>query len=231
MSGVLTSAVSGAPSLYSGLTSGINTGLILASDAASIAQSFGPPQWGIFDNQTLQPLLTADTVLALEYKRDFRISDFPVESGSFATYNKVISPFDISISLAFSGTLSLLQSVLSGGAVGAVISQFATGTDQQTTNRRNFLNAMELQVASLSLCKIVTPEQTYSNCTMTHYDYRRETKRGATLIVVDVQLREVRVAAAPAFSNVSNPASSAQQNSGAVQPQTAPAVAGLQMPQ
>ena len=53
-------------------------------------------QWGIFD-QSGDPVITADTIVEVGYRREYRISDFPVEEGSFASYNKVQTPYDVRV--------------------------------------------------------------------------------------------------------------------------------------
>src|SRR5690349_13658992 len=83
---------------------------ILASDAAQLVKAFGPPQWGIFD-QFGQPLLQADSIIAVDYRRAYRISDYPVEEGGFGSYDKVQEPYDIRVTMAVSGKGTILSNL------------------------------------------------------------------------------------------------------------------------
>lgn len=149
------------------------------------------PQWGIFDGS--KPVVVADSVIGVDYRHEFRVADYPIEEGGFESYNKVATPYEARVSLAKGGT---------------------------DADRTTFLNSLETVLASLTLYSVVTPEKSYAKANVVHYDYRREQKHGATLITADVWLAEVRVAAAPAFSAVQQPAAASTAQGGTVQPQT-----------
>jgi hypothetical protein len=173
-----------------------NNIVLLAADAVAIVRMFAGPQWGIF-TKAGAPLIIGDSVIAVDFRKEYRILDFPIEQGSFASYNKVETPFDIRITFASSGQQTLLASILSGGALGSLI----TGTDPVAANRKAFLDTMAKATASLDLVDVHTPEASYTGCNITHYDYRREARKGATMILVDVWLQEVRVSAKAAAKN------------------------------
>jgi hypothetical protein len=193
----------------------IGAATLLVSDAASLIKAFQGPQWGIFD-QLGNPVIIGDSVVAVDYRREYRVSDYPVEQGGFASYDKVQMPFDVRVTFAVSGQGSLLSSLLSGGALGALIS----GSDPDVANRTAFLTAMETAAAALYLFTVVTPEASYKSCNIVHYDYRREAKKGAALITVEVWLIEVRVTATAQFTQTQtqSPASADPQSGGTVQP-------------
>lgn len=152
---------------------------------------FGGPQWGIFD-QSGNALLEANSVLGVEYARDYQVSDYPQEQGAFESYNKVKVPFQAKV-------------------------VFLIGTD--IDYRSNFLNALEQAVSSLDLVTVVTPEISYPSANLTHAGYRRVARNGVTLIAIDVGLVEVRVVQAGVTSNVKSVNAVAQQNNGVVQAQ------------
>jgi hypothetical protein len=211
--------------------------VLLAADAVSIVRMFAGPQWGIF-TQAGGPLIIGDSVVSLDFRKEWRIADYPIEQGAFASYNKVETPFDIRVTFASSGQQTLLASILSGGALGSLI----TGTDPVAANRKAFLGTMAKAAASLDLVDVHTPEASYKGCNIIHYDYRREARKGAAMITVDVWLQEVRVSAKPAFSGTGtvpinatapsavtapkNPASADSVNGGTVQ--AAPITTGQQ---
>lgn len=138
--------------------------------------------WMILDNQTNQVIITPDTVPRFEYRAETRVSDFPVQQGAFASYNNVQMPFDIRMTLVCSGINFFQQ------AANALGLNFGTKYMQKS----DFLDTLEYMRTTTDLFKIITPDQTYKNCKMEHYDYRREAAQGATMLVVDAWFREIR---------------------------------------
>lgn len=176
------------------------------------------PQWGIFDqdgnrlgvnsNDTsasgglvaaLTSQITGSTppvlsTFAFDFTREGRISNFPVEGGGFASYNKVQMPATPVVTLILDGSQS---------------------------DRTNFLSAMEDAASSTELYSVVTPEFTYVNYNVERYTYSRKAQRGAVLLIVDIYLEEVRQVSA-SFTTVqivapANPASTEQANNGVTQ--------------
>jgi len=186
--------VPGVPALAraaSTINSVVGTVTKVVADAQSVLQALGSspgPKWGIFDPSSGQPVLIADTVLSVEYSKDWRSPNYPIEQGSFANYNKVELPFDIRVSFACGGAQSLISTVLSGGAIGAAL----TGSSPNESIRADFLDDVADAAASLTLVSVVTPEAVYTDCNITHYSYRRRTEQGVKLIIVDVYLLEIR---------------------------------------
>jgi hypothetical protein len=185
---------------------------ILAADAAQLVKAFAPPQWGIFD-QFGGPLLVGDSVVAVDYRREYRISDYPVEQGGFGSYNKVAEPYDIRVTIAVSGKGTILSNLATGGALGAIF----TGVDTAVINRTQFLNQLENSAQSLDLVDVHTPEYTYIGLNIVHHDFRREARNGVTLLTVDIWLREVRVTATSQFTQTQDPSGANAQSSGTVQ--------------
>lgn len=194
--------------------------------ASALQQS---PRWGIFDankNQvglpigsnsssvqslidTLASQLTGQTApvlstIGIDYVKEMIVSDFPVELGGFASYNKVEKPAEPLITLALAGSQS---------------------------DRTNFLSIIDAACKSVNLYSVVTPEIQYFNYTFLRYRYCRRSGRGVTLLVVEIAMREVRqVSAAYTTSspivNPANAASTPQTNNGMLQT-TAPDVSTL----
>lgn len=162
--------------------------ILLAADAISILNMFGPPQWGIYLNGL--PALLPDSIISVEFKSDWRISDYPQEPNAFQSYNKVRTPYDARVTMTYGGP----------------------GIGQ-------FLLAVEAASASLALYSVVTPDRIYPNANITHFDYRRNSQNGVSLLSVDLWLEEVRVAATAASADTKEPSGASPVNGGNVQPQ------------
>jgi hypothetical protein len=197
----------------------IESAVLLTADATSLARSMLGPQWGLFTTAGA-PAIVGDSVISVDYRRESKISDYPVEKGGFDSYNKVQLPADVRITFASSGVGSIFSSLTSGGAIGAALS----GVDDAQANRTAFLASVEAAANSLTLFNAVTPEATYSGYNIIHYDYRRTAKNGATLILVEIWLEEVRVSATGTFTATKAANGASPQSGGTVQP-TAPTAA------
>jgi hypothetical protein len=138
---------------------------LAAGTLADLLQSFAPV-WGVFDEFGKQ-VLTPDTFLGIEYINSHRVSDYPLEKGSFAYYNKVQEPFSARVKVAKSGT---------------------------ETDRITFLNAIDALSKSLLLYTLITPEETYKSVSIERYDYLRETRNGAGIIIANIHFVEIRLA-------------------------------------
>jgi hypothetical protein len=185
----------------------VNVVQLVAADITTIAGLFAGPRWGIFTKDG-QPLVIADTIEAVDFRIEARISDYPVESGGFQSYDKVMLPYDMRVSMTCSGTHTGLVSALGlGGA---------------TMDKTLFLSNLTTAQASLDVFTVLTPDSSYPNMNIVHYDYRRTRERGATLLHVDVWLQEIRDTATQQFTSTVSPTSQADQNQGTLQPTTPP---------
>lgn len=105
------------------------------------------------------------STVAVDYSKETKVSDFPVERGSFASYNKVEAPSNPVVTLTVAGGESA---------------------------RRTFLEAIDKASKSTDLYSVVTPEKTYINYNVERYNYQRRNSRGTTLIIVEIALKEIR---------------------------------------
>ena len=127
-----------------------------------------------------------------EYRKEMHSSEFPVERGGFASYNKVELPGRPMVVMAISGSES---------------------------DRSQFLNAIDFATKSTRLYSVVTPTVTYYNHSLDRYAYRRSGERGATLLTVDIFLTEIRQVSSQ-YTQINapkNPSATPPQNSGNVQ--------------
>lgn len=155
-----------------------------------------PSDWAILDAKTNAIVIQPDTVPRFEYRNEERVADYPMEQGAFASYNKVATPYQIRMVMVCSGTNFTQQSV---NALGLSIGG-------QPMGRGDFLSTLDYMLDTTDLMTIVTPDATYNNATLDHYDYRKESNNGATMLIVEAWFREVRLTAGSTYSSSGLPA-------------------------
>jgi hypothetical protein len=168
-------------------------------------------KWGVFDSkgkaladpakfQAVReavgiPFTQTLSFSSLDYSKDMATSDFPVERGSFASYNKVEKPAEPTVNLNFEGSES---------------------------DRKKFLSNLDAATKSVGLYSVVTPEVSYIDYSIDRYSYKRESSNGVTLLKVTLNLKEIRQVSEQytnrQISAVKNPTSSDATNNGKVQP-------------
>lgn len=161
---------------------------LLTGDAPGVAQVTEAPLWGIFLDGA--PVVIADSVVTFDFDKEYRIANFPVERGSFASYNKVEQPYTQRIILAKGGTDS---------------------------DRAAFLENLNAVLASLALYEVWTPDATYRNANVTAVGFSRTNRNGVTLILAQVTIQEVRTATETTFINTASPSGVREQSGGSVQ--------------
>ena len=135
----------------------------LAADLISASLFSSASAWGIY--QAGAPVVTFDTVLSFEFRQGWTISDYPVENGAFASYDKVALPYDARVKFASGGSLA---------------------------NRQALLESIQQIAGDLNLYDVVTPEAIYQNANIQHQDYRRTAQQSAGLLQIEVWLLEIR---------------------------------------
>jgi len=162
------------------------------SDSASVISGAATQnQWGVFD-QSGASVLDPDSVFALDdFNHEFVLSTFPIEEGSFSTYNKVAKPFEARLVFNKGGSLA---------------------------DRSTFMDTLESVVQDTNLYVLSTPERAYQPVNIPRYRLRRRAEAGFQLISVEVTVQEIRVATSPAFSNTQDPTAQTSNTTGAVQP-------------
>lgn len=155
------------------------------------------PTWGILD-QNNNRVITPDSILNFDNRNEWRLSDYPVQNGGFAPYNKVFIPFEVSVRLCKGGSLA---------------------------DRTEFLKQIAAIAGDTNFYNILTPEKTYLNVNITRYEVTRRGKEGAYFLSeVDVYFRQVNQqsaqysATAANTTNAQNPAATPSVNQGNVQP-------------
>lgn len=165
-------------------------GLLGISDALSGLIGTDPVKWGVFDQQG-QPVALADSILSVDYSNGSKVSNYPVENGAFASYNKVANPYDVKITMTCGGSEFL---------------------------RSNFINALDDAADSIDLYNIMTPEKSYFDANIERVDWMRSQSKGAGIIIAELYLVEVRQTATAAFSSSIDPGAANSQSQGQIQP-------------
>lgn len=155
------------------------------------------PVWGVFTADGTKQVINPDSVYDFDWRGEYRVSDYPTQQGSFATYNKVYQPFETYVRLTKGKT---------------------------TSERQQFLKDCETVLAALDLYTIITPERSYIGCNCTRMEVSRKGVQGAFFVEVDLYFRQVLQVApqyattAAATQNAQVPAAQPVTNLGAVQP-------------
>lgn len=122
------------------------------------------PHWALISDKgaTVAPF---DSMLSIDVKNENKLLSSPVEESGFASYNKVSSPLDIYVELAASASESGHAALL------AALDKLASGTE---------------------LVSLVTPDKEYRFLNIESYSTKRTATEGATLLVAELHLLEVR---------------------------------------
>jgi len=165
----------GVPALRRELTSRQTTRLVISRILSRILLSrfTRAGVWGLYDIKDGK-VSRADSVFSLDFKGASKISEVPLQNGSFAAYNKVQLP-----------NFQLLRLVKKGNDL----------------ERNQFLTEIDNAKKSTDLYYIVTPERTYFNISIEDYAYKRTAQDGVSMLIVDITLKEIRQVS-PAFSTV-----------------------------
>lgn len=178
--------VAGVPAInfLPGFGAGIS---LLIADATDLGQS--DQTWGVYLNGT--PIITAESVTAFSYRREFAISDYPVEQGGFESFDKVALPRDVHM-------------------------RFTAGS---AAARQELLSSIDAVISTTQLVDFVTPDAVYTNINLSHEDYDRRANRGLGLLQVEVWGLEIRQATSSSASPTSAlPSGAAQSADGTVTP-------------
>lgn len=209
----------GVPQLARASNGVLNAALPVLGAAAALGSLWRSllttPQWGIFKQvpepapdasglptvtvvSRLTPVVVPDSFQDLSYKNEYDVSDVFVQDGSFATYNKVANPFEVSVRMIKGGSAS---------------------------DRAAFLASIEAILATTDLYYILTPERTYANINPTRLEVTRRGSSAAFFLTeVDLFFREIRsetpqyTTTAVSLLNAQNPSAQDPQNNGVVNP-------------
>lgn len=158
-------AIPGIPSLLKNAPKAI--GITLLGNLANKVWNFlfPGPTWGVFKVGTNDIAIEVSSVGELDAAAEALVSDYPIQTGSFTTYNKVRRPDIITIRLTKDG-----------------------GDD----NRLQLLNWLNQNMTDTSLYDILSPEWRYPSMTLIGYRLSRSARSGAAMIIADCLFQQVR---------------------------------------
>lgn len=141
------------------------------------------PQWGIYAASTssttgaqLGATSSNANILSIgsvDFIKEMQVSDFPVEDGGFASYNKVEKAATPTVVLILGGS---------------------------SADRQALISTIDAAVKSTNVYNVVTPDYTLTNCTLGKWSLRRAPERGANLVAISISLVEIRQVSA-SYSN------------------------------
>jgi hypothetical protein len=160
--------------------------------------------WALLDSN-FDTVIAPDNYIAFDNRAEWRLLDYPVQDGAFASYNKVIVPYTLSVRMTKAGSVA---------------------------DRENFLSTLDAAASSFNLYTLVTPERSYTNLNIERYEVTRRGASGAYFLTeVDVffrQIRQINGVYSSSIVNTANakpPSALPNVNNGTVLPQTVPAQA------
>ena len=120
--------------------------------------------WDMFDSKG-RKLFTFDTFFSLDSLADARVTQAPVENGTFASYNKTVSPMRTTVVLGYTG-LALIRAAI--------------------------LRRCESLLKGTELVSIVTPDKTFVNMSVVAVDHSYTAVNGVDRLMLALTLEEVR---------------------------------------
>jgi hypothetical protein len=129
-------------------------------------------QWGLFtQGDDPQPVFDVDTCIEFNFGDTSKISDFPVEQGAFASYNKVLHAFQPKIKL--------------------MVGSSKDGSTSSQDRIQALLDKLYQEVRSTNLYDLYMPEYFYEGVTVEKYNFKRTASKGRGSLEVDVTLMQV----------------------------------------
>lgn len=163
------------------------TGLNILSAIASRLPKLNPPRpvYAIVDSETFEPLTVPDSWGEFAPRYESQVSDYPVETGAFAVYNKVRRPIGVSVTLV------------------------KTGSDVARFTWLAAIQQSEAQ-APTRLFTLISPQGVYVDYTLMAMSYETRQDRGQNLLYLTVQFMQVQQipSSDDAKTNVQEPKSS-----------------------
>lgn len=120
--------------------------------------------WNILDENG-QRVLTFDSFIKSSVNSESKVTQMPVEKGSFVDYNIVKTPLNMSVTLVKSGSSDELS---------------------------EYVNTLLELVDSTKLVTVITPEKEYNNMKIVKVNFDRSTDNGVNIILAECNFLEIR---------------------------------------
>ncbi|MDR0458087.1 MAG: hypothetical protein LBH10_03540 [Burkholderiaceae bacterium] len=140
------------------------TNALASADGAGLPADAAQEAWGIY-TQSGALAVHPGSIVGVDLRNEARVADYPMEQGAFGSYNKVATPFDFRITMAFAGN---------------------------ATQRETFLSEIDTLLQTTDLYNVAMPEALWENVTIDNYDWRRDSQSGVQMLTVNVYARQVR---------------------------------------
>ena len=163
---------------------------LLTDDAPGTTGSSSSPGWGLL-NSDGSNALTPDSSFSFEFQQEWKIANYPLENGAFASYDKVISPYTIE------------YVAMKGGS---------------EADRVAFLANATAVAASTNIYTFVTPEASFPTCNVAKWHYARTAQNGVTLLKVFFSIVQINLTGIGTVTTTASPNGASQSNGGTVQP-------------
>ncbi len=120
--------------------------------------------WTILDENNL-PVLEFTSFISLDVDNTSKITNYSVEKGSFTTYNKIVTPNELTVTLAVQGDALKLQNAI------------------------DILNTLcnEAQIVN-----IVSPYSYYAGYSLESFDYSFNQTDGVGILITPLNFKEIR---------------------------------------
>lgn len=139
-------------------------------------------EWTVRNSSTRKAIVEFDTFIGYSASKSSSVPTNQIEQGSFAAYNKTNNPSEFSVTLAKSGSSTVLS---------------------------NFLTSLETYNDSTDLVDIVLPFRVYRNVNITGLSHGILEGQAVNLLVVELRLKEIKQTVRR-YESVAMPASKVQ---------------------
>lgn len=120
--------------------------------------------WSVTDEETGRTICKFDTFIGYRFSGNSSVPSMNIEEGSFASYNKINQPDNLTVTLACSGSPAELNSTLSD---------------------------LERYSRSTKLVNIVLPFKTYLSMNITNVNHGRVEGESSRMLIVELSLQEI----------------------------------------
>lgn len=145
------------------------------------------PSYALLDRKG-DKLIQPDGPGEFEMKGDANVSTYPIEDGAFQSYNKVLNPENLAITLLCNG--------------------------HGPMSRKQFIERCRELKNGTEIVTVVTPDQVYQSVVCTGMSYKQTSRNGATLLTVHMTFNEERTSASMSFPKAKTDSGSALQEGG-----------------
>lgn len=155
----------GMPKLLNGAVTAIGLSLIGAGINKLWDKLFPGKKWGIFMSGTTETAVEVASVFSIGISAEARVSDYPIQTGSFTTYNKMRLPNLFSVRIT---------------------------QDGNDTKKAMFLAWLEFNAGEATYFDVVTPDNRWPKSTLVSYRIEQSARSGATMLMADCIFQQVR---------------------------------------